>query len=79
MTPTELTKVCTLEQREGSGYLNWKKKRHIYEKGEENTVRSEQTQILSKCAPGFPDKHVVNATLVRTMLFPAQGEQGRSH
>lgn len=37
---------------------------------EENKMRSEKTQILSKYSPGFTDKYMVNATLVKTMVFP---------
>lgn len=52
--------------------ISTEKKNNDDENAEENKMRSEQTQILSECSSSFTDMYTVDATLVRTMVFPTQ-------
>lgn len=44
----------------------------------ENKMKPEETQILSKYSSGFTDKYMVNATLVKTMVFPTLAPKQRT-
>lgn len=42
------------------------------ENAEENKMRSEQTQAVSEYPSGFTGKYEINATWVKTVVFPTQ-------